>query len=164
MISLEIVRELYEYSFWAREQQLAACAALSEEQLVRTLGGSFGSLRDTLKHLVGAEWVWLERFNGRSPRNIPWINDTQTLEEIRRRWQDVEKGIRARLAALTPEALSGTLTYQNLKGETWSFPLWKCLMHLMNHGTYHRGQVTMALRQLGAVPPAIDYLVYCDSR
>lgn len=70
--------------------------------------------------------------------------------------------MRAYLRALTLEMLAAPLTYQNFKGETWSYPLWQTLVHLANHGTYHRGQVTMALRQLGARPPALDYLVYRD--
>jgi uncharacterized damage-inducible protein DinB len=163
MISLEVLRELYDYNFWARDQQLAACATLGEEQLVRPLGSSFGSLLDTLKHLVGADWVWLQRFNGCSPRSVPWIDDTRTLEDVRGRWQSVGQDMCAYLAALRPEALGAPLTYQNFKGETWTYPLWRCLVHLVNHGSYHRGQVTMALRQLGAVPPAIDFLVYRDS-
>ncbi len=164
MISLEVLRELYNYNFWARDQQLAVCAALSEEQFARPLGSSFGALRDTLAHLLGAEWVWLQRFHGRSPRNVPWANETQTLEAIRGRWQSIEEEMRAYLAALQPEALATPLPYQNFKGETWTYPLWQCLVHLVNHGTYHRGQVSMALRQLGATPPGIDFLVYYDKR
>jgi len=164
MISLEALREIYDYNFWARDQELAACAMLTEEQFTRPLGASFGSLRDTLKHLLSADWAWLERFNGRSPRGASWFKETQTLDAIRARWQTIETDMRAYLATLEPEALAQALTYQNVKGETWSYPLWQCLAHLANHGTYHRGQVTMALRQLGATPPGVDLLVYYDKR
>lgn len=164
MISLEVLRELYDYNFWARDQQLAVCATLSEEQWARPLGSSFGSLRDTLKHLAGAEWVWLELFCGRSPSAVPWLKETETLDALRARWQSIESDMRGYLAALQPEALSARLTFQYLKGETWTYPLWQCLVHLVNHGTYHRGQVTMALRQLGATPPGIDFLVYYDKQ
>ena len=164
MISLEVLRELYNYNFWARDQQLAACAKLSDEQLARPLGSSFGSLRDTLAHLLGADWVWLQRFHGQSPRSVPWANEVQTLEAIRGRWQNIEAEMRAYLATLKPEALATPFTYQNFKGETWTYPLWQCLVHLVNHGTYHRGQVTMALRQLGTTPPGIDFLLYYDKR
>ncbi len=164
MISLNVLRELYDYNFWARDQQLAVCRALSEEQLARPLVSSFGSLRGTLNHLLGAEWVWMERFNGRNPRAFPEAQELQSLDAIRTRWQSVEADIRAFLAAVKPEALAAPFTYQNLKGEIWTYPLWQTLVHLANHGTYHRGQVTMALRQLGATPPAIDLLVYYDKR
>ncbi|MFB3921859.1 MAG: DinB family protein [Terriglobia bacterium] len=164
MISLELLRELYDYNFWARDQQLAACAELNDEQFARPLGSSFGSLRDTLKHLLGAEWVWSQRFHGQSPRSFPGTDELQTLDSIRQRWQSVESQMRGYLQALQPEALGAPLTYVNFKGETWTYRLWQCLVHLVNHGTYHRGQVTMALRQLGITPPGIDFLVYYDQR
>jgi uncharacterized damage-inducible protein DinB len=164
MLPLEVFHDLYDYNFWARDQQLAVCATLTGEQLARPLGGSFGSLRDTLKHLLGAEWVWNERFHGRVARSVPWLKEVETLESIRARWAGVEADLLAFLAALQPEALTTPLTYQNFKGETWTYPLWQALLHLVNHGTYHRGQVTMALRQLGTAPPALDFLVYRDQR
>jgi len=164
MISLEVLRELYDYNFWARDQQLAICATLADEQLARPLGSSFGSLCDTLQHLLGAEWVWVERFRGRDVRAVPWLKEVESLDAIHERWQSVEADLRGFLAGLSPEALAAPLTYQNFKGETWTYPLWQALLHLVNHGTYHRGQVTMALRQLGATPPAIDFLVYYDKR
>ena len=79
MISIEGLRELYDYNYWARDQQLAVCEKLSEERLSRPLGSSFGSLRDTLKHLPGAEWVWVERFYGRNPRSFPGADGLQSI-------------------------------------------------------------------------------------
>jgi uncharacterized damage-inducible protein DinB len=162
MISLESLQDLFDYNYWARDQQLAVCMTLTQEDLERRLGGSFGSVHDTLKHLLGAEYVWLERFNGSSPRTIPWLDEMSNLEAIRLRWEEVERGMRACIRGLDTGRLATPLTYQNLKGETWTYPLWQALMHLANHGTYHRGQVTMGLRLLGAQPPAIDFLVYYD--
>jgi uncharacterized damage-inducible protein DinB len=164
MLPLEVLRGLYDYNFWARDRQLAVCATMSEEQLARPLGASFGSLRDTLKHLLGAEWVWNERFHDRVARSVPWLKEVETLVSIRARWVEVEADLRAFLTALKPESLTTPLTYQNFKGETWTYPLWQALLHLVNHGTYHRGQVTMAMRQLSATPPPLDFLVYCDQR
>ncbi|MBI4167146.1 MAG: DinB family protein [Acidobacteria bacterium] len=164
MISPGVLRELYDYNFWARDQQLAVCEKLSEEQLSRPLGASFGSLLDTLKHLLGAEWVWMERFDGRDARSVPWYKETSSMGLLRVRWALVEADLRRFVESLTPQALTAPLTYVNFKGETWTYPLWQMLLHLANHGTYHRGQVTMALRQLGATPPAIDFLVYYDKK
>ena len=67
MISLSVLRELFEYNYWARDRQLGACTALTQEQFLRPLHSSFSSLRDTLAHLQWAEWVWLERWRGHSP-------------------------------------------------------------------------------------------------
>ena len=71
MISLTVLGELFDYNYWARDRQLEACATLTIEQFLRPLGNSFSSLRDTLAHLVGAEWIWLERWLGHTPRSMP---------------------------------------------------------------------------------------------
>ena len=164
MLSLEVLRELYDYNFWARDQQLSVCAALTDEQLAHPLGSSFGSMRDTLKHLLGAEWVWTERFHGRDVRSVSFLKEVETVAAMRERWAEVEMNLRRFLSALQPEALAVPLTYRNFAGETWTYPLWQTLVHLVNHGTYHRGQIAMALRQLGVKPPGIDFLVYYDKR
>ncbi len=165
MVHLETLRELYDYNYWARDRQLEACSKLSEEQFARPAGNSYSSLRDTLAHLLSAEWGWLERFCGRSPRSLPsWLAELRRLDAIRDRWRGVESDMRNYLAGLRAEALGRPLTYVNLKGETWTYPLWQPLFHLVNHQTYHRGQVTTLLRQLGATPAPIDFLIYFDTR
>jgi len=65
------MRLLYDYNAWANHRSLDAASALSEEKFVQAMGSSFGSVRDTLAHLYGAEWIWLERFQGRSPSSLP---------------------------------------------------------------------------------------------
>lgn len=162
MVPLATLRELFEYNYWARDRQLEACAALRQEQFKRPLGNSFPSLRDTLAHLVGAEWVWLERWRGRSPRALPAAEEFPTVAAISERWRAVEQDVREYLAGLNEEALAGSLTYTNFGGETWAYPLWRALLHLMNHQTYHRGQVTTLLRQLGARPAPTDLLLADD--
>ncbi len=161
MISLTVLGELFDYNYWARDRQLEACATLTPEQFLRRLGNSFSSLRDTLAHLVGAEWIWLERWLGHTPRSMPsW--ELTTTAAVEDRWRAVERDMRQYLAGLSEDALPRPLTYINLKGETWTYPLWRTLLHLVNHQTYHRGQVTTLLRQLGAKAPAVDFLVAHD--
>ncbi len=165
MVPLETLRELYDYNYWARDRQFEACAKLCEKQFLRPMGASFSSLRDTLAHLLAAEWAWLERFYGRSPRSFPvWLDELQSAGSIHDRWEHVEADMRKYLAGLSAELLAKPLTYVNLKGETWTYPLWKALLHVVNHQTYHRGQVTTLLRQLGAAAPQIDYLLFEDQR
>ena len=60
MIPLATFRELFDFNYWARDRQLAVCRTLTQEQFLRPLGSSYSSLRDTLVHLAGGEWVWLE--------------------------------------------------------------------------------------------------------
>jgi uncharacterized damage-inducible protein DinB len=167
MIPLTVLHQLYDYNYWARDQQLRACAALSEEKFLRPMGNSFSSVRDTMAHLVAAEWVWQERWNGRSPTREEakaFAAETfPTLAVVEERWRANERQVRAFLATLTPERLLGPLSYVNIAGERWSYPLWQTLLHVVNHQTYHRGQVTTLLRQLGAPTVATDFLVAVDS-
>ncbi|HEV2388240.1 MAG TPA: DinB family protein [Candidatus Acidoferrales bacterium] len=168
MIPLETLRALFEYNYWARDRQLRACAALTEEQFLRPMQSSFSSVRDTLAHLVGVEWVWLERWRGRSPTALEakqFAPETfPSLASVEQRWRAVEQEVREYLANLEEAALPSALSYVNLKGERFTYALWQALLHLVNHQTYHRGQVTTLLRQLGAPAPQIDYLVALDNR
>jgi uncharacterized damage-inducible protein DinB len=163
MIALTTLRELYEYNYWARDRQLDTCFKLEEEKFLCPMGSSFSSLRDTVVHLLGAEWIWLERFCGRSPRSMPsWLDQLRTCRSIAQHWENVELGMRSYLAQVNSEALNGPLSYVNLQGLGWTYPLWRALLHLVNHQTYHRGQVSTLLRQLGATPVSVDFLVYFD--
>jgi uncharacterized damage-inducible protein DinB len=156
MVPLDTIKELFVYNYWARDRQLEACATLTNEQFLRSVGNSFPSLRDTLVHLLGAEWIWLERWRGGSPQGLPSATDYPTLAALKEAWQPVELGVRDYLGGLTDETYSSRLSFTNAKGETWTYPVWRSLLHVSNHQTYHRGQVTMFLRQLGLSPPALD--------
>jgi uncharacterized damage-inducible protein DinB len=164
MIAPELLRHLYDYNYWARDRQFEACSKLTDEQFTRSLGGSFGSLRDTLAHIAGAEWIWCERWNGRSPRIFPKGDQFPNLGTLQEFWRGVERDVRHFLGGVTEASLSQPLTYTNLAGVQWTYPLWQTLFHVANHGTYHRGQVTTLLRQLGASAPALDYLVLQDKQ
>jgi uncharacterized damage-inducible protein DinB len=161
---LEFLAELYRYNRWANHKTLEAASFLDPENFTRPLGNSFSSLRDTLAHILGAEWIWLERWNGRSPRALLPAAEFPDLTAITRRWKQVEEGQITLLHALAPADLNKNLSYVNQKGETWSYPLVQQLVHVVNHSTYHRGQVTTLLRQLAAQPATTDLLEYYDER
>ncbi len=139
------------------------------------MGSSFSSLRDTLWHLLVAEKVWLDRWVGRTPKTVPEAElyykevlgilareKLDTPAAFERPWHAVEHETRAYLNELREDALPRPLTYINHKGETWNYALWRTLVHVVNHQTYHRGQVSTLFRQLGADPPAVDFLVAHD--
>ena len=159
---LPVIREGVDYNYWARDRQLQACASLSVEQFLRPVGGSFPSLRDTFAHMVAAEWIWLQRWKGVSPKSLIPIHDFPTLAVVVERWGAVERDIREYVAGLDDAALARPLTYINTQGEKWTYPLWQMVVHLLNHQSYHRGQVTTLLRMLGVKPPQVDFLVGQD--
>ena len=159
---------MFDYNYWARDRQLEACTALSQELFLRPMGSSFSSVRDTLAHLVAVEWIWHERWLGKSPSKVDaqeFAADTfPNLAAVRDRWGVMEGRVRSFLAGLSEASLAQPLNYRNLKGESWTYPLWQSLLHVVNHQTYHRGQITTLLRQLGAAAPAVDYLVMKDQQ
>jgi uncharacterized damage-inducible protein DinB len=161
-MDLGTVAALFRYDSWANELLLDAVSRLTREEFTRDLKNSFGSIRDTLVHVVWAEWIWLERWKGASPAIQFSPADFPDVERLRTRFREVAAERDAFLRGLAGEALLQILEYRNLKEESWRYPLWQQLLHVVNHSTYHRGQVVTMLRQLGAVPPATDFLVYCD--
>ena len=147
------VQILIDYNYWARDRLLEAVAQLSQEQFTRDLGNSFRSVRDTLAHLHGAEWIWYRRWVGESPTALPPNDRFPDLASLTSAWRDIETQIRAYFAPLDDRALERVLDYKSTAGVAGASVLWHMLQHVVNHSTYHRGQVTTMLRQLGATPP-----------
>jgi uncharacterized damage-inducible protein DinB len=158
----EDIRLLYAYNRWANARVLAAAAQLTAEQFTRELGGSFASVRDTLVHILSAEWIWLMRWKGSSPKALFEAAQFSTLEALRARWAEVEAEQADFVARVTAESLRALIDYLNTRGESWRYPLGRMLQHVVNHSSYHRGQVITLLRQLGAAAVSSDYLLYFD--
>jgi uncharacterized damage-inducible protein DinB len=161
-VSLSLVKELFDYNYWARDRQLQTCAALTEEQFLRPLGSSFPSIRDNLAHLVAAEWLWLKCWRGLPPLPLLSPEEFPTIAAVSDRWLVVESEMRLYLAGLSEQTLAGPITYVNPEGESWTYTLWRTMLHLLHHQSYHRGQVATLLRQLGIQPPEVDFLVAHD--
>jgi uncharacterized damage-inducible protein DinB len=149
---------LYEYNAWANRRALEAASALSNEQFNQKLGSSFPSVRDTLAHIYGVEWLWLERFQGRSPSAIPDDAGYAEVQKLKESWVAFEATLLNFVRGLTQEDLDRVMEYKTMKFGVYRNPLWQSMMHLVNHGTYHRGQVTTMLRQLGAKPILTDLM------
>ena len=158
----EDIQLLYRYNRWANATILKSVAPLSAEECSRKLGGSFPSVRETLVHILGAEWIWLRRWKGTSPPALLSAAEFQDLDSIKARWPEVEGEQMEFVSQITDGSLKEPLKYVNLKGQAYQYPLGRVMQHLVNHGSYHRGQVTNFLRQLGAQPVATDLLVYFD--
>lgn len=164
MLAPEQARNLFAYDAWANRRMLDTCAALSQEQFTRDLGSSFRSVRDTLAHIMGAEWLWLERFHGRSHASIPSADQYPDLASLRTRWTQFESELLSYVNGLSIADLERSFDYKDTKGTPHSNLLWQTLQHLANHGTYHRGQVTTLLRQLGAKPISTDMIGFYRER
>ena len=160
MLTPELLRFLFQYNLWADLRTLDACSALTNEQFTRDLGSSFGSIRDTLAHLYGAEWVWNERFHDRSPSGLPPESTYPDLASVGAKLEEMDHYYIDYVGKLTPQDLERVLRYRCLAGGESANPLWQCLHQLTNHATYHRGQIVTMLRQLGVKPVSTDLIGY----
>ena len=151
---------LFDYNHWANRRICTALAACDEDVLTRDLGSSFRSLYATLLHIYGAEWVWFRRLRGESPPSLPQPEQYPTLAELEAAWQVLAADYRDFVAALAEPSLVQLRRYQDTRGNAYEQPVWQILVHVVNHSSYHRGQITTMLRQVGATPVATDLIVY----
>jgi uncharacterized damage-inducible protein DinB len=154
------IDQLYRYNKWANDSVLNAVASLSAEQLTRRLEGSFSSVRDTLVHLMAAEWIWLRRWKGVSPRALLEPAEFPDFAALKSKWAEIQSEQMDFVNQLTDQALEQIIAYTNVANQPGRFPLGRLMQHVANHSTYHRGQITNFLRQLGAQPVATDFIVY----
>lgn len=159
-----VIRELYEYNAWANTRILDTATALTPAALIAPGGASFESVRDTLVHTMAAQWLYLERWQGRSPRELPAPTAFGDLAAIRRRWDEIEHDTQVFVAGLDDDRLAADLAYVNMQGETWTYPLWQQMIHQVNHATQHRSEAAVLLTQLGHSPGWLDLLYFVDLR
>jgi len=164
-MNLSDIRHLFDYTEWANELTLTAAAALSDEDLRRDFKISHSSIFATLLHMAAAEWIWLERWHGRSPAGKEawslWTTDScADLKVLNQRWSELI-GRRAQLISQLDEPrLAAELSFKLLSGDPNTLRLVDQMQHVVNHATLHRGQVVGMIRQLGIAPPATDLLFY----
>ena len=163
MTSAEIL-DLYEYNRWAHEHVLRAVSKLSSEKYSAPLVGSFPSIRATMEHLLATEVVWLSRWEGHSLGEPPDYAGCKDVTSLRSLWDSFWHRQRSFLEALNEEDLLQLVEIRTRSGIDAVQPLGDTLIHVVNHSTYHRGQVATQLRQLGATPPTTDYFMYCLGR
>jgi uncharacterized damage-inducible protein DinB len=152
-MDLRDLQTLLDYHYWARDKVLDAAAALSAEQFTRDLGSSFKSVRDTLAHIYSSEYTWYARWQGDSPTAHLSNDQFPDVEPLRQAWLAHEARMRNFLEQLGDAGISRVFEYKLFNGQPGSSPFWQMLQHVVNHGSYHRGQVTTMLRQMGALPP-----------
>ena len=158
-MNLAEIQILVDYNYWARNRMLDAVGQLTAEQYERDMGSSFKSIRDTVTHGYAAEWIWYSRWQGESPTSLISPDRFPNLGALTAAWGDLETKIRTLVAAAGDAGLQKTLHYKLVNGTASAAPLWHMVQHVVNHATYHRGQVTTMLRQLGAAPPKSEDLI-----
>lgn len=147
------LNSLLDYHYWARDRLLDALDPLTPEQFTRDMGNSFRSIRDTAAHIYAAEWAWHSRWLAQSPTALLPADMFPDVATLRTSWNDLESKMRAFFANRDEDGINQVIEYTLLSGQSGASVLWQMAQHVINHATYHRGQVVTMLRQLGATPP-----------
>ncbi|MEO5904204.1 MAG: DinB family protein [Gemmatimonadaceae bacterium] len=156
--------DLYEYNEWAHESCLDSALQLSPEKYNEQLAGSFTSVRATLEHMLGTEVVWLSRWEGHSLADRPDYGGCKDVTSLRSLWMSFWNRQRRFLEALNDEDLSQLVSIRTFSGIETVQSLDDTLFHVVNHSTYHRGQIATQMRQLGVPGSKTDYFTYCLTR
>ncbi len=154
------IQLLYRYNRWANKRILDTVARITNEQFLAPDSYPHGGLRGTLTHTLFAEWIWRNRWQGESPTERIEPEEFSTLDSLRARWLEEEKALDAFVQSLTDEKLNSPFQYKNTRGEPLENILWQVMLHLVNHGTQHRGEAAAMLTELGHSPGDIDFIVF----
>ncbi|HYT83841.1 MAG TPA: DinB family protein [Gemmatimonadales bacterium] len=154
------VLELFTYNAWANRTLFDACAAVPAEDYLRDLKSSHGGMHGTLCHAVWAEELWLTRWLGAPPPAVPQGKDLATLAAVRARWEHVEAERARFLAGVNDARLDETVRVQPTSGGEYRHSYRQMFRHLVNHSSYHRGQVVTMMRQVGVRPPSTDLILF----
>ncbi len=153
-----------EYNRWANARLLNAVAVLTPDQYDQDLSSSYRSVRQTLFHILGAEWVWLMRWKGISPTAAPDPAEHPTFESLKEWWHGIEMDQINFLSKISDEGLQEVVFYETISGASWHHPLWQMIYHQVNHSTYHRGQLVSLLRQLGLEGVKLDFIYFANEK
>jgi uncharacterized damage-inducible protein DinB len=151
MITPDYARTFARYNRWMNERLLDACEALSDAARKEDRGAPFRSVHGTVNHLLLTDLLWLGRFRG-EPFTVQSLGqelyaDWGELREARRRTDDA---IDAWVEGLDTEALTGTVSFTAVSRPVeYTLPMTLAVMHLFNHQTHHRGQLTVLMEQSG---------------
>jgi len=162
MLTVETLRELYDYDRWANRRLFDAVASLPPNGAEREIGTqfSFATLRGMLAHILGAKVIWLTRWQGTSPTAMLSAGEFPELAALRSRWDEQDNKLRAFLEGLQDADLTRVVPYRNTQGQAFQLPLWQLMQHVANHSTHHRSEIATMLTMLGTSPPPTDLVVY----
>ena len=159
-MGIDDLKELYAYNGWANERVRDSIQDLDPEVFQRDLGASFGSLQGTVAHLVSAQRNWLRRWKGQSASRPLPFEAFASPEEANRRWVEVDRALAGFVDGLDDGGLEQSIGLTTPRGRSYSSPLWRAMLHVVNHSSYHRGQIAAMLRQVGATPQGTDLMLY----
>ena len=158
-VSADVLRTHLDYTAWASGRLVDMAAGLSPEELARDFQTADHSIVGTLAHIFAADRIWLARVT-QTPAGAFITDADHSISVLKNDWPALYDRWRQWAASLTDQAADANVSYKDTKGNPYTQPLWQIILHVVNHGTHHRGQVSGFLRALGHTPPPLDITAY----
>ncbi len=152
-------QQLFAYHQWATQKILEHIEEAAQEDYSRSGTNSFSSMYETIAHTIGVEKLWFKRMNGVQKPAFEEFN-VETAQKAKEAFLLLHAEMELYFASLTEETWQEQLPYYNTKGDAFRHSREEMLFTLINHGSYHRGQLTSFLRQFGHSGIAIDYIYF----
>ena len=157
----ELLSQLAAYNIWANQKLLEVILALPEEKQKQEMPSSFKSLYTTVFHMWDAESIWWQRMKLHERIIRPSDNFNSSMKDIVNGLHQQNQQWQEWVNTATEPMLDHVFQYYTAKNEMYKQPIYQMLLHVFNHGTYHRGQLVNMLRQLGIEKiPATDFIVW----
>lgn len=151
--------DILKYNLWANQRVVDLLNQYDTAIITRTVVNSFPSLVLTMEHLWGAEKIWLMRLKGNPAATFPELKGSQ--QEVFQMGLNVSKDFLEFIEKQEEDFFNSICNFQNTKGTSYSIPVQQVIHHIMNHSTYHRGQITTLGRQAGfGEIKSTDYISY----
>jgi uncharacterized damage-inducible protein DinB len=157
----QILGQYASYNHWANHLITQGIMNLPDEKHLQEVPGSFPSLYQTIMHMWDAESIWWQRMKLHERLLIPSAAFKPTMQEAVNGLLSQSAQWEEWIYRSNEMQLTHTFAYQNSRREQFKQPIAEMLMHVFNHGTYHRGQLVAMLRALGETKiPATDFILY----
>ena len=156
---VDVLRNHLNYTAWASGRLVEAASALNPEELTRDFATADHNVLGTLVHIYVADRLWLGRVEGTPP--APFVPEKDMhLAVLQSDWPALLERWKQWGAQLTEESILRNISYKSMNGDAFVTPTWQIVLHVVNHGTHHRGQVSGFLRAMGHTPPVLDLTVF----
>jgi uncharacterized damage-inducible protein DinB len=152
----DVLRNHLNYTAWASSKLVEAASALNPQELIRDFATADHNVLGTLVHVYAADRIWLARIEGNTPAHFIVPEQDMHLSVLTSDWPVLHQRWKQWAALLTEDSINKDISYKSIKGDPFVTPLWQIILHVVNHGTHHRGQVSGFLRAMGHTPPSLD--------
>lgn len=142
--------ELAGYNVWANAQACSWLENITDEQWEQPVVSSFGNIAATVIHIANAEKIWVDRMNLVEVNKQVWLTSfSGTKKEALDLWRNASLNLGAFITGFDEKKLETDLHFTRLNGDSYVMAYYQVLAHILNHSTFHRGQIVTMLRQVG---------------